>query len=110
MLRGSLFALAFLTGGCAASRDDAARSTATGAAVPPAREPPAIVVEPFGPQAPPPPTEPFRVLVGGDLIPHRPSLAAPSAVLNALAPLASVFGKADAVVANYEAATGELEK
>lgn len=73
-------------------------------------EPPAIVLEPFGPVAVPPPDEPLRVLVGGDLIPHRPSLAAPSAVLSALAPLAPVFGKADAVVANYEAATGELDK
>ena len=73
-------------------------------------EAPAIVVEPFGPPALPPPSEPLRVLVGGDLIPHRPSLAAPSAVLSALAPLAPVFANADAVVVNYEAATGELEK
>jgi poly-gamma-glutamate synthesis protein (capsule biosynthesis protein) len=36
--------------------------------------------------------------------------AAPSAVQAALAPLLPLFGKADAVVANYEAATGELEK
>jgi len=51
-----------------------------------------------------------RVLVGGDLIPHRPSLAAPAALETALAPLAPLFGAADSVIANYEAATGELEK
>jgi poly-gamma-glutamate capsule biosynthesis protein CapA/YwtB (metallophosphatase superfamily) len=64
----------------------------------------------IGPPPPAPPTEPLRVLVGGDLIPHRPSLAAPSALLAALAPMAPLFGRADVVVANYEAATGELEK
>src|SRR5690606_8694712 len=73
-------------------------------------EAPAIVVKPFGPAAVPALNEPLRVRVGGDLIPHRPSLAAPSAVLSALTPLAPVFEKADAVVANYEAATGELAK
>jgi poly-gamma-glutamate synthesis protein (capsule biosynthesis protein) len=52
----------------------------------------------------------LRVLVGGDLIPHRPSLAAPSSLRTALAPLATLFSGADTVVANYEAATGELEK
>src|SRR5262249_52046961 len=51
-----------------------------------------------------------RVLLGGDVIPHRPSLTAPSALENALAPLGPLFAKADVVVANYEAATGELEK
>jgi poly-gamma-glutamate synthesis protein (capsule biosynthesis protein) len=71
---------------------------------------PAIVVEPFGPPAPPPPERPLRVLVGGDLIPHRPSLIEPTAVATALAPLADLFHGADAVVANYEAATGALSK
>lgn len=69
-----------------------------------------IVVEPFGPPAPALPTTPLRVLVGGDLIPHRPSLAAPAAIRTALAPLGPLFASADAVVANYEAATGELDK
>ncbi len=107
MFRGSsLVAFALLAAGCAASRDgDPSATVVTTAA-----EVPAIVVEPFGPPPPPPPTEPLRVLVGGDLIPHRPSLAAPSAVLSALAPLGPLFQKADAVVANYEAATGDLDK
>lgn len=56
--------------------------------------------------APPPsPARDLRVLVAGDLIPHRPSLAGPSAIGAALAPLGPLFGGADAVVANYEAAT-----
>lgn len=75
-----------------------------------AEEAPAIIVEPFGPPARPPPDEPLRVLVGGDLIPHRPSLVAPSTVRSALSPLGQLFGTVDAVVANYEAATGVLDK
>lgn len=70
----------------------------------------AIVFEPFGPEAPEPPRHPLRVLVGGDLIPHRPSLVEPSAASAALAPLEDLFRGADAVVANYEAATGALTK
>jgi poly-gamma-glutamate synthesis protein (capsule biosynthesis protein) len=58
----------------------------------------------------PPPVGPIRILVGGDLIPHRPSLASPSAALAALAPLGPLFAQADSVVGNYEAATGALEK
>lgn len=52
---------------------------------------------------------PIRVIVGGDLLPHRPSLVGPPAIADALAPLASTFAAADAVIANYEAATGELD-
>lgn len=51
-----------------------------------------------------------HVIVGGDLIPHRPSLATPASITAALAPLADTFREADVVVANYEAATGALEK
>lgn len=75
-----------------------------------AAELPPIIVEPFGPEPPPPPTAPIRVIVAGDLIPHRPALAQPSALTNALVPLQPLFAKSDAVIANYEAATGELEK
>lgn len=109
MARCSLVLLALLAGGCAGSsrEGDAEKPDEEKAATPEAA---VVIFEPFGPPAPPPPAEPLRVLVGGDLIPHRPSLAAPSAVLSALVPLAPVFGKADAVVANYEAATGQLEK
>lgn len=49
------------------------------------------------------------MIVGGDLLPHRPSLVAPAAVGAALAPLKSLFATADSVVANYEAATGEVD-
>lgn len=56
------------------------------------------------PAAPKSPTT-LRVLVGGDLIPHRPSLATAASVGAALAPLGPLFGGANAVVANYEAAT-----
>jgi hypothetical protein len=91
--------------GPGASSDD--RSTATAPVVAPS----VIRDAPAGPPAPPPPplARPLRVLVGGDVLPHRPSLIAPSAVAAALAPLAPLFAKADAVVANYEAATGDVD-
>jgi hypothetical protein len=75
---------------------------------PPAEHAPEPVAVPIvvAPAAPPR----VRVLVGGDLIPHRPSLIAPAALEGALAPLGPLFASADVVVANYEAATGELEK
>jgi hypothetical protein len=63
----------------------------------------------LGPPRPPPLDRALRVIVGGDLLPHRPSLIAPAAIHAALAPLGPLFGKADAVIANYEAATGELD-
>lgn len=63
----------------------------------------------FGPPRPPPLDRALRVIVGGDILPHRPSLMAPAAIRSALAPLAPLFGKADAVVANYEAATGDVD-
>ncbi|MDB5220491.1 MAG: Capsule biosynthesis protein capA [Myxococcaceae bacterium] len=63
----------------------------------------------FGPPAPPPLDRALRVIVGGDVLPHRPSLIAPAAIHAALAPLGPLFGKADAVIANYEAATGEVD-
>lgn len=48
-----------------------------------------------------------RVLVGGDLLPHRPMLSDPRQIATALAPLHELFASADAVVANYETATGD---
>jgi poly-gamma-glutamate synthesis protein (capsule biosynthesis protein) len=64
---------------------------------------------PFGPPPPPPLDRPIRVLVGGDLLPHRPSLATPASIRAALAPLGPLFEKADGVVGNYEAATGDVD-
>ena len=116
MARIAAIALAVLAVGCTRfferSSDDGAVAPAAAIAAPAstAVEAPAIVVAPFGPPAVEVPSEPLRVLVGGDLIPHRPSLAAPSSILSALTPLTPVFKQADAVVANYEAATGELSK
>lgn len=63
----------------------------------------------FGPPAPPPLDRPLRVMIGGDVLPHRPSLITPRAVRTALEPLAPLFAKADAVIANYEAATGDVD-
>ncbi|MDB4941767.1 MAG: Capsule biosynthesis protein capA [Labilithrix sp.] len=57
----------------------------------------------------PDPVRPLRVILGGDLLPHRPSLVAPASIGTALAPLSALFAQADAVVANYEAATGEVD-
>jgi hypothetical protein len=48
----------------------------------------------------------MRVLVGGDLLPHRPRLLPPAKIAEALAPLRSLFSEVDATIANYEAATG----
>ena len=64
---------------------------------------------PFGPPKPPPLERALRVIVGGDILPHRPSLIAPAAIRAALAPLGPLFAKADTVVANYEAATGDVD-
>lgn len=69
----------------------------------------AIVIDPIGAPAPAPLARSLRVLVGGDLLPHRPSLVTPASIRAALAPLAPAFAKADVVVANYEAATGDLD-
>lgn len=49
------------------------------------------------------------MILGGDLIPHRPSLITPASIRAALAPLAPTFALADVVVANYEAATGDVD-
>jgi poly-gamma-glutamate synthesis protein (capsule biosynthesis protein) len=64
---------------------------------------------PFGPPRPPPLERALRVIVGGDILPHRPSLIAPAAIHAALAPLGGLFAKADVVIANYEAATGDVD-
>lgn len=71
--------------------------------------PPVVVSAPVvtPPVASPSKAKPLRVLVGGDLIPHRPSLEDPSAVKNALAPLHPLFSEADAVLGNFEAATDD---
>ncbi len=52
----------------------------------------------------------LRVLIGGDLLPHRPMLSEPTQIASALAPLRSLFSNADAVVANYETATGSVSE
>jgi len=54
------------------------------------------------------PSAPVRIVVGGDVIPHRPQLLDPASVAAGLAPLAPLFGGADAAVVNYETATGEI--
>jgi poly-gamma-glutamate synthesis protein (capsule biosynthesis protein) len=96
-------AIALLTG-CSAKSSDAPASAGGAVATPTVAND-----TPFGPPPPPPLARPLRVIVGGDLLPHRPSLIAPAAIQTALAPLSSLFAKADAVVANYEAATGDVD-
>jgi Bacterial capsule synthesis protein PGA_cap len=49
----------------------------------------------------------IHILVGGDLMPHRPMLEDPSRLGDALEPLGPLFAGADLAVANYEAATGD---
>src|SRR5690349_3386787 len=86
--------LAMTAWGCgsAAETERASAAASTPDAAPP--------LAPCGPPPPPPLERPLRVLVGGDLLPHRPSLVTPAAIHAALAPLAPLFSKADAVVAN----------
>jgi len=71
----------------------------------PARAP--AIVAAAVPQVVAPAPISLRVLVGGDVIPHRPQLLEPESVTAALAPLAPLFQSADASVVNYETATGE---
>jgi poly-gamma-glutamate synthesis protein (capsule biosynthesis protein) len=51
-----------------------------------------------------------RIIVGGDVIPHRPQLIDPVSVGSALSPLAALFRTADAAVVNYETATGDISR
>ncbi len=101
--RLTVIAAALVLGGCAERA--VAASTGADASVADAAVTVAQDAAPFEP----PPAGPLRVLVAGDLIPHRPALAAPESIKNALAPMAPLFGTADAVVANYEAATGDVD-
>lgn len=104
----SLTAAAVLALGCARAPDGGAPGTSATAAAGETESALAFDVStPTGPPTPPPLARPLRVLVGGDLLPHRPSLTEPAAITAALAPLSGLFAQADAVVANYEAATGE---
>jgi poly-gamma-glutamate synthesis protein (capsule biosynthesis protein) len=59
------------------------------------------------PPPPPPALTTVRVLVGGDVLPHRPRLSDPARISAALEPLAPFFKTSDAVVVNYESATGD---
>src|SRR5580658_6299098 len=49
----------------------------------------------------------IRILVGGDLMPHRPMLLPPEKLRDALEPLGPLLARADLAVANYETATGD---
>jgi poly-gamma-glutamate synthesis protein (capsule biosynthesis protein) len=73
----------------------------------PARAPVVIVAAAVPQVVAPPAAAALRVLVGGDVIPHRPQLLEPESVTAALAPLTPLFKSADASIVNYETATGE---
>src|SRR5687768_149665 len=94
---GACFALLLSLVACSRDRasSKASFSSSSSSKDPSRDEGPAIVVEPIGPPAPPPPSKPLRVIVGGDLIPHRPSLVTPASIRGALAPLAPTFAQAD---------------
>ncbi len=93
-----------------ASRDCArlarARSPAARVTPPQTPDPSAIAVAPVAP----PPDPSIRVLVGGDVLPHRPRLLPPTRISDALAPLRPLFAEADATIVNYETATGDPGK
>jgi poly-gamma-glutamate synthesis protein (capsule biosynthesis protein) len=67
-----------------------------------------VIVAAAVPQIVAPAQVSVRVLIGGDVIPHRPQLLEPETVTSALAPLVPLFQSANATVVNYEAATGEV--
>lgn len=67
-----------------------------------------VIVAAAVPQVVAPAQVSVHVLVGGDVIPHRPQLLEPESVTAALEPLAALFRSADASVVNYETATGEV--
>ena len=50
---------------------------------------------------------PIHVVIGGDVMPHRPRLDSVASITAALEPLAPLFRSADAAVVNYETATGD---
>lgn len=58
------------------------------------------------PKAPPKPPPVVRVMIAGDVLPHRPQLLDPARIRAALAPLEPLLASADVAVANYETATG----
>ena len=62
------------------------------------------LTRPFAASAPN--TVHMRLVVGGDLLAHRPQLVEPELIAQALAPLSPLFREADAAIANYEGATG----
>ena len=69
-------------------------------------DPAAVALAPAAGRASPPPRT-VRVLIGGDVLPHRPRLLPPARIFDALAPLRPLFAEADATVVNYETATGD---
>ena len=70
---------------------------------------PTVAAAPSAPLSPTSavPDAALRVLVGGDVLPHRPRLLPPSRISEALAPLRPLFAEANATIANYETATGD---
>jgi capsule synthesis protein PGA_cap len=66
---------------------------------------PAIVAAPAARPPSAPPT--LRILVGGDVLPHRPRLLPAERIAGALAPLRPLFDEADATIVNYETSTGD---
>jgi poly-gamma-glutamate capsule biosynthesis protein CapA/YwtB (metallophosphatase superfamily) len=89
-LQAPVLALVALAGAACGSRDLPAA-------------PPAVLASPAPRRADPS----IRVLVGGDVLPHRPRLLPPSRIADAIAPLRPLFAEADATIANYETATGD---
>jgi len=83
MGRGVLLLLGVALPGCA-------ERTSSAAPAPVVSEDASVAIV-KAPEPPPPPAGPVRVLVAGDLLPHRPALVAPDAIKNALAPLSTLF-------------------
>lgn len=99
-----LFAKAALTGALTLA------ACARGERSPPASLIAAKVASPVHEAKAPAPPPVVRVLVAGDVLPHRPQLLAPERVRAGLAPLGPLFGKADVAIANYETTTGSPDR
>jgi hypothetical protein len=101
-MRGADWAIAWALGGL--STCGQSPPTAALPPVPPVSEPTreTVVRSTLSPQ----PTK-IHILVGGDVMPHRPMLSSPARLHDALEPLGALLAQGDVAIANYESATGD---
>jgi poly-gamma-glutamate capsule biosynthesis protein CapA/YwtB (metallophosphatase superfamily) len=99
--------LSCLLAGCAPRPSDRSASLDPLAASAAAVDVPVLVSAPAFKSVP---ATTLHVLIGGDLLPHRPMLLPVERLHAALDPLSSLLAGADVAMANYETATGTTER